>query len=73
MSTVAQHLHAARFPAGAAPAFRFSRLIHWTLVMVELSTVIHWTLVMKNLDFGDDSLDFGDANRPNPGLSTGLW
>jgi len=28
--------------------------------MLQLSTVIHWTLVMQNLDFGDDSLDFGD-------------
>jgi hypothetical protein len=33
---------------------RFAEVIHWTLVMVELSTAIHWTLVMRNLDFGDD-------------------
>ncbi|MBV8477554.1 MAG: hypothetical protein JO249_09560 [Acidobacteria bacterium] len=39
---------------------RFAQVIHWTLVMLQLSTVIHWTLVMQNLDFGDDSLDFGD-------------
>jgi hypothetical protein len=50
-----------------------ARVIHWTLVMVKVIPAIHWTLVMRNLDFGDDYLDFGDANRPKSGLSTGLW
>src|SRR4051794_26224011 len=52
---------------------RFAEVIHWTLVMVGIIPAIHWTLVMRNLDFGDDSLDFGDANRRESGLSTGLW
>jgi hypothetical protein len=60
-------------PTASSTRTRFAQVIHWTLVMVELSTAIHWTLVMQNLDFGDDSLDFGDANRPESGLSTGLW
>jgi hypothetical protein len=65
--------HALRFRQCGTRAYRFSRVIHWTLVMVGLSTVIPWTLVMGNLDFGDESLDFGDANRPESRLSTGLW
>jgi len=52
---------------------RFFALIHWTLVMIDLSTGFHWTLVMPNLDFGDDSLGFDDANRLESAFSTGLW
>jgi hypothetical protein len=62
-----------RFSALRAHACRFSVVIHWTLVMIELSTDSHWTLAMQNLDFGDDSLDSSDANRPESGFSTGLW
>jgi hypothetical protein len=44
--------------------YRFVALIHWNLVMINLSTDSHWTMVMSNLDFGDDPLDSGDARWP---------